>query len=200
LIRHGETNYNHEQLFQGYAEVPLNDTGIRQAMLLAQRLADVPFDVIYASDLRRTVMTATVLSALTKAPIVYDENFRERDPGDLVHKNYTVGMDFFTDPTFQPPNGENLAVFDARIKDACTNLLALEGDCGRTVALVTHGMVCSSFYQHALQHSAEERAAMHWPNTALTVLDYDDGWHVETLADASHLEEGSPSSANATGA
>ena len=201
LIRHGETEYNDQQRFQGYAEIPLNDVGIRQAMLLARSMSDVELDVVYSSDIRRTVMTATVLSAVTGAPIVYEERYRERNPGELVHKPYEEGMGFFNDPAYVPPAGESLSIFDGRITAAFDHLLSVEGDRARNVAVITHGMVCSSFYQHALGHTLEERAAMHWPNTALSILDYEGAWRVQTLADVSHLKEReAPKSRHATGA
>jgi len=40
LIRHGNTAWNVEEIFRGRADVELNETGIKQAELLAEHLAD----------------------------------------------------------------------------------------------------------------------------------------------------------------
>ena len=53
LVRHGETQWNRIGRIQGHSDVPLTETGRRQARLLARRLADSTFDAVYTSDLSR---------------------------------------------------------------------------------------------------------------------------------------------------
>jgi 2,3-bisphosphoglycerate-dependent phosphoglycerate mutase len=126
LIRHGETDYNRQMLVQGHAEIPLNDLGIRQAAQLARRFAGVRLDRIYASDLRRATMTAAILAAHTGAPLLYDPGLRERDPGDLTHKDYQESIRFFTDPTYEPPGGETHTDFVARVRRTFEALIERE--------------------------------------------------------------------------
>jgi probable phosphoglycerate mutase len=59
VIRHGETDWNRQQRFQGQIDVPLNATGRAQAERLARRLSTESFDVVVASDLQRAHATAT---------------------------------------------------------------------------------------------------------------------------------------------
>ena len=61
-------------------------------------------------------------------------------------------------------------------------------------------MVCGAFLRVCLRKSVEEIANAHWPNTALTTLDYDDGWKLLELGDASHLDGLLDPSAHGTGA
>jgi 2,3-bisphosphoglycerate-dependent phosphoglycerate mutase len=126
LIRHGETDYNRQMLVQGHAEIPLNDLGIRQAAQLARRFAGVRLDRIYASDLRRATMTAAILAANTGAPLLYDPGLRERDPGELTHKDYQESIRFFTDPAYEPPGGETHADFVARVRRTFEALIERE--------------------------------------------------------------------------
>ena len=58
FIRHGETDWNRQQRFQGQIDVPLNDIGLAQAGRLGQRLGAEPADVLVCSDLLRTRQTA----------------------------------------------------------------------------------------------------------------------------------------------
>lgn len=126
LIRHGETEYNRTMKVQGHAEIPLNDLGIRQAARLARRFSGVRLDRIYASDLRRATMTAAILAAQTGAPLLYDPGLRERDPGDLTHKDYQESIRFFTDPDYEPPGGETHHDFLHRVRQTFEALIERE--------------------------------------------------------------------------
>jgi broad specificity phosphatase PhoE len=92
LVRHGESQYIVENRFQGQADSPLSPTGLRQAQLVARRLASPheppalpvpigrPVELIH-SPLERTAQTARAiaeaLSAGGPAPFV------RADPGFL---------------------------------------------------------------------------------------------------------------------
>lgn len=201
LIRHGETDYNQRRMIQGHTEVPINQTGIEQATRLARRMISLPLDVIYSSDVRRAAMTAVILSSHTGAPIQYDPLWRERNPGDLIHKPYEECMEFFTSAEFHPPGGESLPVFDDRVRVAATELVAREASSSKSrhIAVVSHGMVCAAFLRTHFPDPSLQQHVLRWRNTSLTIADYQDGaWKLVTLGDASHLEEGeapSPSAA-----
>jgi len=66
LVRHGETDWNRDKRIQGHLDVPLNDTGRRQALAVRRALAGIPFAAHYASDLARTLETAASSSAKTR--------------------------------------------------------------------------------------------------------------------------------------
>lgn len=188
LIRHGETDFNREGRMQGHGEVPLNDTGIAQVTLLAHRLAGESIDHIYASDLRRTVMTATVIASHTGASLSYDAGFRERDPGELTGNRYETCMEFFNDSTFEPPGGESVPVFEARVREAFTSLVEREGGNGRRLAIVSHGMVCMAFLRIFTPEAIEGMDDFTSKNASVSILNYDGAWHAEQVLDASHLD------------
>ncbi len=62
LIRHGETEWNVEEVFRGRIDIELNETGRRQAELLAGYLSERKIDAIYSSPLRRALKTAETIS------------------------------------------------------------------------------------------------------------------------------------------
>ncbi len=62
LARHGETEWNVEEIFRGRIDIELNETGIKQAELLAEYLSNVKIDAVYSSPLRRALRTAEIIA------------------------------------------------------------------------------------------------------------------------------------------
>lgn len=75
LVCHGETPWNREGRALGQSDPPLSELGVRQAELLAQRLAGLAFTEVYASDLTRARYTARL--ALPAAEIRLEPRLRE---------------------------------------------------------------------------------------------------------------------------
>lgn len=76
LIRHGETDWNRDQRYQGQADIPLNDTGRRQAArngaVLRTLLPDIANADFVSSPLSRAVETMDIIrAALTLPPKDY---------------------------------------------------------------------------------------------------------------------------------
>lgn len=69
LVRHGETAANRQKLFQGWLDLPLNDTGQKQASWLAQRLCDLRFSKLYSSPLIRARKTAELIKEKMKTSV-----------------------------------------------------------------------------------------------------------------------------------
>jgi 2,3-bisphosphoglycerate-dependent phosphoglycerate mutase len=81
LARHGETDWNRDNRFQGHADPPLNAAGREQARALAEALAAEPLAAVYASPLRRAAETAEIVAAphgLAAEPV---DALREVDVG-----------------------------------------------------------------------------------------------------------------------
>jgi broad specificity phosphatase PhoE len=62
LVRHGETEWNIEEVFRGRIDIELNEAGIKQAELLAEYLRDLRIDAIYSSPLKRALKTAEMIA------------------------------------------------------------------------------------------------------------------------------------------
>jgi broad specificity phosphatase PhoE len=77
LIRHGETDWNRRNLYQGTTDVPLNDAGRAQAGALAERLGGVRFDAAYTSPLRRAVDTARAVLRGAEVPLAEVRGLQE---------------------------------------------------------------------------------------------------------------------------
>lgn len=87
LVRHGQDEDNSNGILNGRRDKPLTSLGKNQAEELAQKIikANLTFDKVYTSPLKRTLQTAEILTdslKLTK-PIVLPELI-ERDFGEMT--------------------------------------------------------------------------------------------------------------------
>ena len=81
LVRHGQSLGNAEGRFGGHTDTPLSPRGRRQASAAATALSAEKLTAIYASDLARSLETASPLAKLTGLPIIPAPEFRERSVG-----------------------------------------------------------------------------------------------------------------------
>jgi len=77
VVRHGQTELNVCQGFQGHSDFPLTAEGIAQVKRNIERLKDYHFQRIVCSDLKRAKDTADIIAAAFDMPVIEDENLRE---------------------------------------------------------------------------------------------------------------------------
>lgn len=58
MMRHGESKWNHLNLFTGWVDVPLSAKGVEEALAGGEKIKNIPIDVIFTSTLIRAQMTA----------------------------------------------------------------------------------------------------------------------------------------------
>jgi broad specificity phosphatase PhoE len=81
LARHGESDWNRDQRWQGHADRPLTELGRKQAQDLADRLAQIELDAVYSSDLRRARETAEIVARPRGLDVEESPALREVDVG-----------------------------------------------------------------------------------------------------------------------
>ncbi|MGE4560294.1 MAG: histidine phosphatase family protein [Desulfobulbus sp.] len=81
LLRHGKIDTTSPRRFLGQTDLPLNETGIRQAKRLGQALSAIPFDQVFSSPLNRARQTAALVSGRALTAIEPIEAFREINLG-----------------------------------------------------------------------------------------------------------------------
>lgn len=92
ITRHGQTNMNKARLMQGRSDSPLNGTGLRQAQEARQKIGDVHFDAVYASPLKRAIVTASIIGDVPQEEIRIDPRIIEANFGRYErHKYYLLG-------------------------------------------------------------------------------------------------------------
>jgi broad specificity phosphatase PhoE len=146
--RHGRTEWNHTGLFQGQADIPLDDLGQLQAKTAAQVLARFGPARIVSSDLSRALQTAAPLAELTGLPVASDRRLREIHVGSWEGlslaeitaldperaRRYLEGEDIRRSPT-----GETVAEVASRVATALTEVAEQTPD-ESTAVVVMHGL------------------------------------------------------------
>ena len=135
LVRHGSTDWSEQGRFTGWADLPLNAEGRRQAESLGARM-DRGDAVIWSSDLRRAVETATLAFGPPRA----DPRVREIDFGRLEGLTWEecddrTRAELLAFEGFRAPGGESVADLRRRARSFLQELPR-----GRHV-VVTHGGV-----------------------------------------------------------
>lgn len=82
VIRHGETDWNKNQRFQGQTDIKLNDAGREQAAKLRQIIQQLQIESVYTSSLSRAFETAELATTDLKLSIQKDDRLRETNIGD----------------------------------------------------------------------------------------------------------------------
>lgn len=86
-IRHGQTDWNKEGIIQGGgSNCPLNEEGLKQAKILAEKLKNFHITKIYSSDLLRAKQTTEEINKILKVKVVYSPLLRETNYGEVEGK------------------------------------------------------------------------------------------------------------------
>lgn len=189
-VRHGETDYNLNGRWQGTLDIPLNETGRKQAQLAAEALAAFPIGLVYSSDLSRAYETAQVIAEAHSREIVKDVRLREISLGSFqgltrqeIASTYPLEYTYWQNSDkYVVPNGESRLQLQARVMSFWGELLAC--DCEQVV-VVTHGGTIR-WLLNALAPQAILAKSIE--NTSITTLTcVQETWQVTRLGDISHL-------------
>jgi len=104
FLRHGESEANLKDIFQGQSESNLTERGKMQVSLLGERwkAEGRQFDAIISSPLLRAKQTAEIIQQKLNCPLELDPVWKERDTGKLTgmnrqdYFNSNLYHDFFT--------------------------------------------------------------------------------------------------------
>ncbi|MBJ7460838.1 MAG: MSMEG_4193 family putative phosphomutase [Ilumatobacteraceae bacterium] len=130
LVRHGQTPTTGQSLPGRAPGLHLSETGLKQAVEVAERLASFPkIDAIYASPLERTRETAAPLAKQRKQKVIIDKGLIECDFGKWTGSKLSDLMKLpewktvqSAPSTFRFPNGESFTEMQVRISTALDNI------------------------------------------------------------------------------
>ena len=158
LWRHGQTDWNVVNRFQGHSDIDLNSVGIYQAELAAPIIAGMEPTAILSSDLSRARVTASKLSEIVNMEVLVDERLRETNGGHWEGKtgaeNRAVDLENFVrwiDGNDNPAGtiGERRSEVAARATKAINEALAGKDD--QLLVVTTHGGTARCLIGHLLQ-------------------------------------------------
>ena len=145
LWRHGQTDWNVENRFQGHSDIALNKVGQYQASEAAKVLAALRPDRIISSDLIRAQSTAAALAALTDIKVEINSDLRETDgglwEGKLGSENRASHGELFAN--WYEGGDEPAGVTGERRSDVAKRAVAViekeTANFSGTIVFVTHG-------------------------------------------------------------
>ena len=160
LLRHGESQWNLENRFTGWIDVPLSSRGEAEARAAGEKLRGRRIDVVYVSVLVRATETARIAletAGTGPVPIVGDAALNERMYGDLQGMNKAeAAARFGADQVklwrrsydVRPPGGESLADTAARVLPYWERRILPDLRAGKNVLAVAHGNSLRALVMH----------------------------------------------------
>jgi broad specificity phosphatase PhoE len=152
-LRHAHTQYNAERRYAGSIDIPLSDDGMRDAQLAAPKLAEIKFDMVITSRLKRAIQTAEILIG-NSTPIIQNELCNERNFGVMEGLTWedvqclqppvlmiTVGNDLHT---VNPQGGEPFEDVWERARKF--RQLLFQAYAGANILVVSHGVFLQMFH------------------------------------------------------
>jgi probable phosphoglycerate mutase len=145
LWRHGQTDWNVENRFQGHSDIALNKVGEYQVTAAAKVLAGLNPDRIISSDLIRAQSTAAALSKITNLKVEINAGLRETDgglwEGKLASENRASHGELFAN--WYEGGDEAAGVTGERRSDVAKRAVAViekeTANFAGTIVFVTHG-------------------------------------------------------------
>ncbi len=185
LLRHGESQWNLENRFTGWVDVPLSPRGVQEAKDAGGKLRGYRFDRAYTSVLSRANETLRlVLEAVgqTGIPIERDKALNERMYGDLQGLNKSETAQKYGEAQVKiwrrsfdvkPPGGESLKdtadrvlpYYETRIKPYLLK--------GETILIAAHGNSLRALVMQLEQLSKEQVLELNIPTGAPLLYEFD---------------------------
>ena len=160
LLRHGQSQWNLENRFTGWVDVPLSPKGEAEARAAGEKLRGRRIDKLYISVLKRAVDTATLAleaAELPTPPSERDAALNERMYGDLQGLNKAEAAQKWGDAQVKlwrrsydvkPPGGESLADTAARVLPYWESHILPDLRAGTNVLVVAHGNSLRALVMH----------------------------------------------------
>jgi broad specificity phosphatase PhoE len=193
LIRHGETEWNREEVFRGRADVALSERGGEQARLVTEAVQERPIEAVYSSPLLRARDTAQPLAEALGLGVVVDERLVdmsfgewERRPRTEVEKEEPerYGLWLKEPERFRAPAGETLQEVGERTWAALEEIAARHA----LAAIVSHRVVCKVLLCEALGSGPAGFWRVRVDTASVSVLERGEhGWVVTRVNDRHHL-------------
>ena len=170
VIRHGESVYNVSHKLTGWAQIPLTEKGVQQALQTRDLLTGISFTKVISSDLLRAVQTAQ--NALPGYEIQTDPRLREIGVGTLEGCNEQDYPDALRTHDLTPYGGENTAMLVDRVARFMESLQDEPEDA--CIAVVCHAGTVYSILCYVMQSIVPRHVSKVF-NASVSAFSYLDG-------------------------
>jgi broad specificity phosphatase PhoE len=198
LVRHGVTDHNTSGKFLGHTDADMSAEGYRQVEKLRDRLATEQFDAVYSSDLKRTRITAEIISSCHSNEIITCPELREINYGETESLTFGEIKKQFPElaeaihnfsPDMNFPGGESLQDFIARTLKFLDRLDLKASQ--PKILIISHGGPMRTLICELLGVGQGFWRTFRLDNASLTIIDtYPERAILSLLNDTSHLNEG----------
>lgn len=192
LLRHGESQWNLENRFTGWVDVPLSPRGVQEAKNAGDKLRSFTFDRAFTSVLSRANETLRlVLETIgqTDIPIEKDQALNERMYGDLQGLDKIETAKKYGDAQVKiwrrsydvnPPGGESLKDTAERVLPYYETKIKPYLLKGETILIAAHGNSLRALVMQLEQLSKEQVLELNIPTGAPLLYELDDSGKVVT--------------------
>jgi len=179
LVRHGELVTSKEWRYVGQMDVELNETGKKQIQNLSGRLSSEQIEMIFSSDLTRTIESAEIIGnklEIINEPIselreinlgVWEgltlEEIEESFPEDLVKRSEDI-------KDFRIINGESFSDVKKRVIPKLKDII--EGNVSKRILVIAHGGVNRIIIADALGLDINNIPRLEQNYACLNIIDY----------------------------
>ena len=190
LLRHGESQWNLENRFTGWVDVPLSPKGIEEAKSAGEKLREVKFHRAFTSVLMRANETLRiVLEAIgqTGIPIEKDKALNERMYGELQGLNKAETAKKYGDAQVKiwrrsydvrPPGGESLKDTAERTLPYYEKMIKPHLLKGETIIIAAHGNSLRALVMELDQLSKEAVLELNIPTGVPLLYELDESGKV----------------------
>lgn len=203
LVRHGETVWNRDGRIQGQSDVELNELGLKQAELVAERLREVPLKAVYSSDLRRALHTAQKIAEKHHLDVIPLAGLREMHYGrwqgltaEEVKKQFPEEFARYREDGLHTciQGGESAMLMRDRVLATWYEILSRHP--GEMVAVVSHTGPLKMILAEVLGLDPSRRRHLGLDNASLSLVRYSEaGSLLKLLNDTFHLRSLRPADA-----
>jgi broad specificity phosphatase PhoE len=182
LLRHGQTNWNIDFRLQGITDIPLNETGIEQARIAGEVIANSfsegdAWDLILTSPLSRARDTAVIVGdAIGFGGVSIEDLLLERSFGEAEGLSHEEWKEKYRD-TNHVPGGETVEQLEARAWILLQRLL--DHHEGKRVLTVSHGALIRTLLR-LVSDGEFPREGERLGNACLSIFEHslETGWTV----------------------
>ena len=180
LVRHGQSEWNAKNLFTGWKNPGLTETGVKEAISAGKLIKDekINFDIMYTSKLIRAQLTGnTILEIINQSdiPIIKDTALNERNYGSLAGLNKDDARKKWGEEQVHiwrrsydipPPDGESLKNTAERVLPYFNKEILPKVISGSNILIAAHGNSLRSLIMQLDELSKEEILNLEIPTGA----------------------------------